>query len=403
MITSYSNHFSSIFLFSLLLLISCRKEDEDPDLQPITLACADIISDKSLSDVISDAGAVDYIVPCDISIEAKLTVNPGVVIQFANNTGFTIGTGGALNAIGSAASPIVFQGTSDNIGVWKGLFFNSSSTQNKLTFVTVKGGGSSSFDGTGTKANIRVKQNASLLITNSAVSKSGDVGLFTDGSASNDENPISFFADNSFNSNGGYPINISAACIDAIDEGTVFSGNGNNKILVRGSEINSTVKWRNASIPYLVQGDVVISPYVSTGGVYIESGTIIYFDASSSIGLGEYGNGSLQIIGTAAKRITLTSLNPVPGSWKGIGFQSTNSLNEITYADISYGGCCAFSGNTTHKGNVVVGAFSAGNVTISNTSINSSESCGIKVTTPLGLIQGSGVTFNSNLGGNICN
>lgn len=385
-------------------LTSCRKKNsDDPDPLPITLECADITSDKTLGDVISEPGAVDYIVTCDISIEAKLTVSPGVVIQFENNTGLTINTGGALHAVGTASSPIIFKGTSDIPGAWKGLYFISSSTQNMLSYVTVTGGGSSSFDGTGIKANIRVKQTASISIENSAVNKSGDIGFFTEGSASNDLNPIAFFAGNSFNYNTGYPVSISAPGSGMMDVATSFYGNGSSKIMVRGGEIHDAVKWRKTKIPFLVSGDVIIAPYITTGSVYIESGATVYFDASASLGIGEYGNGSLQIIGTAADRITLTSESAVAGSWKGIGFQSTNSLNEITYADISFGGCCAFSGNTTHKGNIVVGAYSAGFLTISNSTINSSSSCGIKVNTPGGLVQGSGVSFNGNLGGNVCN
>lgn len=393
-----------LLIISTFLLVqsSCKKKDDDP--QPITLDCAAITTDRVLTDVVPTLGAVDYIVPCDISVEADLTISPGVIIQFAANTGFTIDNSGSLNAIGTAELPIVFRGVTDVAGSWKGLFFNSSNVLNQLANVTVTSGGSSSFNGNDVVANIRVYQTAQLGINNSSINKSGRDGIYTDGTASNDLNPITSFGANSFNNNTAYPLNISAPVSGMMDEASLFSGNGNNKILIRGGEINTAVKWRKTQVPFLVSGDVVISPYVSTGSVYIEPGATIQFAAESSLGVGEYSSGSLRIIGTSTQRITLTGETETSGSWQGIGFQSTNVLNEIAFTDISYGGCCSFSGSSGDVGNVVVGAFSAGFVKISNTSVNFSQQCGIKVKSPASSINNAGgITYNGNAAGTLCN
>ncbi|HQP02902.1 MAG TPA: hypothetical protein PK337_11450 [Bacteroidia bacterium] len=400
---STSKILAAILLALSFIQSSCKKKDDD-DPQPITLDCADITANRVLTDIVPTAGAVDYIVPCDIGIDADLTISQGVVIQFAANTGFIINNTGSLNAIGTADLPIVFRGASDVAGFWKGLFFNSNNVLNQLSHVTITGAGSNSFNGNDVVANIRVYQTAQLGISNCSINKSGRDGIYTDGTASNDLNPITSFGANSFNNNTAYPLNISAPVSGMMDEASLFSGNGNNKILIRGGEINTAVKWRKTQVPFLVSGDVIISPYVGTGSVYIESGSTIQFAAESSLGVGEYSTGSLKIIGTATQRITLTGEVESPGSWQGIGFQSTNVLNEIAFTDISYGGCCSFSGSSGDVGNVVVGAFSAGFVKISNTSVNFSQQCGIKVKSPASSINNAGgITYNGNAAGTLCN
>ena len=391
---------SALFLITFFIF-SCKKKDDAP--QPITLDCAAITTERVLKDVVSTPGAVDYIVPCDISIEANLTISPGVIIQFATNTGFTINNTGSLNAIGTAEMPIVFRGVTDVTGSWKGLFFNSSNILNQLSHVTITGGGSSSFNGNDVVANIRVHQTAQLGISNSSINKSGRDGIYTDGTSSNDLIPITSYSNNSFSNNTAYPLNISAPVSGMMDESSVFSGNGKSSILIRGGEINTAVKWRKTQIPFLISGDVIISPYANTGSVFIEAGATIKFASESSLGVGEYGNGLLRIMGTPAQRITLTGETETPGSWQGIGFQSTNVLNEIAYADISYGGCCSFSGSSSHVGNIVVGAYSAGFVKISNSSFNFSAQCGIKISPSSTINNAGGNTFNSNAAGNICN
>lgn len=382
--------------------ISCKKKD-DPDPQPITLECDNITSDRVLTDVVSTAGAVDYIVPCDIGIEANLTVNAGVVIQFAANTGFSINNGGSLNAVGTADAPIILKGATDVAGSWKGLYFASNNVLNQLSFVTITGGGSNSFDGSDVKSNIRVYQLAQLRITNSSINNSARDGIYTGGTSSNELNPLISFSGNSFSNNGAYPLNISAPCAGSIDAATTFTANGKQKIYIRGGSIMSDQTWQKTQVPYLISGSVSIAPYVTTGSLTISPGATIYFDAASTLGVGEYSSGYLKIVGTATQRITLSSETATAGSWGGIGFQSTNVQNQISFTDISYGGCCAFSGSSATKGNVVIGAYSAGAVNISNTTINNSAACGIKVSSTSSFTPGASVTFTANALGNVCN
>lgn len=393
-------------IIAALFQPACKKkhDDDDPVPQPITLDCADITVDKVLSDVVPAAGAVDYIVPCEIAIEANVTVAPGVVIQFASNTGFSVNNSGSLSAVGTSTSPIIFKGATSAAGSWKGIAFRSNSVSNILSYVTIDGGGSSSFNGADNVANILVDVISQLRISNCIIKNSGRDGLLENGVSSNEENPLKEFSSNQFINNANYPISILPPLAASLDEATTFSGNGKQKICIRGGEITYDATWRKTQVPYFISGNVSVGTW-DEGSLTINPGVTIYFDANSSLSKGQYGNGYLKIVGTSSQHITLSSETAVAGSWKGIGFFIGNVQNQVSYTDISYGGCCPFDGSSTSKGNIVVGSGTTpATLNITNSTINFSASCGIKVKTPYSsCIPGTGVTYSGNLGGNLCN
>lgn len=389
---------------SATLQFSCKKDDNsDSSPQPITLECTNITANKTFENIVADPSLPDYIVPCTIVITAKVTVNPGVNIQFESNSGFSVENSGSITAVGTVDLPIVFKGAINTPGSWKGIAIRSNNVSNILSYVTIDGGGSSSFSGADEVANILVDRISQLRMNNCIIKNSGREGLLENGVASNEENPLKEFSSNQFINNANYPISILPPLAASMDEATTFSGNGKQKICIRGGELTNDAIWKKTQVPYFISGDVSIGTW-DYGSLTINPGCTLYFDANSSLAKGQYGNGFLKIVGTSTQRITLTGEVESPGSWQGIGFQSTNVLNEIAFTDISYGGCCSFSGSSGDVGNVVVGAFSAGFVKISNTSVNFSQQCGIKVKSPASSINNAGgITYNGNAAGTLCN
>ena len=58
---------------------------------------------------------------------ALLTIQPGVIIAFeGEESGIFATEGGGIKAIGTEADPIKLKGTSENKGVWKGIYFASN-------------------------------------------------------------------------------------------------------------------------------------------------------------------------------------------------------------------------------------------------------------------------------------
>ncbi len=74
-------------------------------------------------------------------IQAGLTIEPGVVLEFDLDGGLLI-KDGFLNATGTAADPIVFKGISGNLSRWVGISFQNSNAQNQLQYCEIVSAGS---------------------------------------------------------------------------------------------------------------------------------------------------------------------------------------------------------------------------------------------------------------------
>jgi len=109
-------------------------------------------------------------------IGANVTITPGTVFEFDYEGGFCVRSG-SLNAIGTAAAPIVFKGIQGGDGKWVGLSYHSNSAENQLVHCIVTGGGSKKSPISDGKANIvlgsYVGDLGTVNVTNSEISHSG--------------------------------------------------------------------------------------------------------------------------------------------------------------------------------------------------------------------------------------
>ncbi|MDT0294603.1 hypothetical protein ACFQ3R_04430 [Mesonia ostreae] len=97
---------------------------------------------------------IPYRVAEDIIIKdgAKLTLEPGVILEFEDTKGMTIDKlfdeGSALIAVGTPTNPIVFTGVTKSPGAWKSIFcYRSTSVQNKMENVLIEYAGGAGADG----------------------------------------------------------------------------------------------------------------------------------------------------------------------------------------------------------------------------------------------------------------
>ncbi|PCJ64363.1 MAG: hypothetical protein COA58_13495 [Bacteroidetes bacterium] len=73
----------------------------------------------------------------------KLTINPGVVMEFGLNGSLEVAEGASgskpsLIAVGTAQNPILFTGIDKVEGAWKGIWFDTPSALNEIGFVTIE-------------------------------------------------------------------------------------------------------------------------------------------------------------------------------------------------------------------------------------------------------------------------
>jgi hypothetical protein len=81
-----------------------------------------------------------YYLPGDLSVEAQLTLGPGVILVFGSRASLDIeGTsGGELVAEGTADGPIVFTGLEQQPGYWKGIEFDRTTNQSVLRHAIIE-------------------------------------------------------------------------------------------------------------------------------------------------------------------------------------------------------------------------------------------------------------------------
>ncbi len=80
-----------------------------------------------------------------LSVDAKLTIEPGVQVEMSHNAQIMVRENGALWAVGSAADPIIFRGLNNTPGSWSSIYFDrTASTENRMQHMVIRnaGGGS---------------------------------------------------------------------------------------------------------------------------------------------------------------------------------------------------------------------------------------------------------------------
>jgi plastocyanin len=289
-----------------------------------------LVDDQTTTNDISVA-AIDVPYRLDGShvVEAgELTIAAGTTIEFTANSSIEISTdSAALIASGESGSPITMTGSQQTAGFWKGILFDSDNPLNVLDYVVVEYAGGENWSVTGEAANVSLDNNAQATISNSTIRHSAAYGL----QAENDAQ-LPGFSTNVFTLNN-VPILIPTTLWGSLDAGSTYTGNTNDYVVVYDQTTTSSISVSAIDVPYRMDGSHVID----AGEVTISAGTTLEFTANSSI---EVGTDSAALIasGQSDNVITMTGVQQTAGFWKGILFDSTNVLNELTYVVVEYGG-----------------------------------------------------------------
>ncbi len=325
---------------------------------------------------------VPYIVNHRIEVtEIELTIEAGAEFAFNNDTYMSIDDGAIIRANGVEGNPILFTGTEQVPGWWRGFNIQSSmSTNNSLNYVIMEYGGGGGFYSThSTFANLviggRIPGYAARLQVNNSIFRHSEMhGLHLTGSS---EMPGS--ENNSYTQNERAPVFMSKSGMHFLDGGSSFTGNnGNDHILVdnQGSTTGN-ITWNKLNVPYRAAQELDISET----SVTIEAGA--QFEFESGTGLVFSDNAVISIEGTSEDPIIFTGSENTPGWWKGLFLNGIPSAqNTIDHAIIEYGGGGTYFSTHNEPGNLVIGGRTsahASRVTVTNTTLRYSGDYGIVI------------------------
>ncbi len=310
--------------------------------------------------------AVDYFVDCVVDVTAPLIIEPGTVIQFAENSGLGIYNEGTLNAVGTDTAPITFSGSTDLGGWWRGVHIETRSVNNRLENVRIENAGSNYVYCCNDIASLLLK-GAKITLKNVTLAEGGGNGLIVLGNTEFDA-----YNNITINTHKDYPVQIAPSALTAFDGiSSNYSGNEKDFVFVLDGNIGTPTTWEALNVPYLVEGKVLDI----TQPLTIEAGAEVVFQENG--GLGVYDEGSLTVNGQASSPVIMRGANPIRGFWRGVHIETTslaNSLNHLQLSDAgsNYVYCCNEKGSLFLK---------AGTATVTNSTFSNGKSYGI-VTRP---------------------
>ncbi|WP_425235414.1 IPT/TIG domain-containing protein [Ulvibacterium sp.] len=347
------------------------------------------------------------------NIKNELNIDAGNTLEFASGAGFRLGeqssdcadTTGSLNATGTMANPITFQGVISGKGTWLGIGFNSSSPNNNLIYCTISGGGSSKiYNGADFAANVTLQCDSRLTIQNTTVDDSGGFGIYM----LDDDAELTDFEENTIVNNELAPVWMHLPQVDQLDAATSYAeGNGRSYIQVEGDAVtDADLTIKKLEVPYRIETEESgRETYVETA-ITIEAGTILEFETGAGLVLGSPGvdciptTGSLNAQGTSEEPIIFRGASEGQGTWLGIGINSSTSTNLFNYCEISGGGAEQMY-NAGGQGNIVIHC--SGNLTLENSAINDSGGWGVDFVQGGNSLSQTGNTFANNVSGNVAN
>ncbi|MDO1450066.1 PKD domain-containing protein [Rhodocytophaga aerolata] len=367
-----------------------------PDLVALS---GEITTDRILENINPDPTKPDYLVTDHLLLKAKLTVKPGVIIEFENDKGLHVFPQGTLVAKGTQAERIVFTGKTKTAGFWKGILLESNNELNELDFAAIEFAGSSSFMQlqADIRANLTLVSStnaaSSIKVANTLFAFSGGYGMYVQGMSE-----LNGFSTNVFSKNTGSALYVPARQVHKLDAASVFTGNNGYNGVETSGIINhfTEVTWPDLTDngSYYVTGDISVQ-----SGLQLAQGVSLEF--MQGLVMRVENNGYLYAAGELTNKITFTARTKTANlHWGGIVFNTAHEQNKLVFAEVSYAGNKEVD---TYKANVVVGA--GGNVSIQQSVLTNSLGWGIVAFTHQGALlntdAGTSNTFSNMVQGNI--
>lgn len=318
-----------------------------------------------------------------VGFDHRVSIAPGAVFEFGTDAGIDINPNATIIAQGDATNHILFTGTSQVPGAWRGIFISSASVDNIMEYVDIKYGGSSEIATYFHKTNLGI-HSAKITLRHVRSEHSDGYGLETRSTGSTFSVESCGFGGNAINAMRIHPDQIGF-----IDGQTNFKGDVE---VYKGSTASSgTATWSNLSGgTYYFAGNVDIDNTVTVQeGARFEMGTDVILKVT-----GGSTPGVIKAQGTAADPIVFTGRSQAPGAWGGIVVSSGSVDNLMDHVEILYGGGHALA---TYMSSANLGVYNDGRLQLTNATIGYSANYGIiQRSSHNAILSMSNVTYTSN-------
>ncbi|MCE7989772.1 MAG: hypothetical protein DYG89_52165 [Caldilinea sp. CFX5] len=272
---------------------------------------------------LANAGLPYQFAPLTVDKGGKLTIAPGTQLRMQGAPLVR----GELVALGAAGLPITFTSASGVAGGWSGLQIAGDAQQMaRATFdhVVLEHGGVVNSQ----TANLRVST-AVVTVTNSIIRNGGAYGIYVQSNDTTQWHGLTV-ADSAISGHPAGAIYVVDAMIDPVVRNLNLHDNGVNGIIRIGGLLGEH-RWQNNGVPYVIRELLVINP---PSKLVIDPGAVVRFEQNAALDV----QGTLRAIGTAAQPVFFTGTQEQPGWWRAIRASAANSILDLRYCDVGYGG-----------------------------------------------------------------
>ena len=327
-----------------------------------------------------------------VRLSSDLTISAGTTFEFGEAAGLYVTGSGKLTIDGQSGNTVLLTGVEKTAGYWRGIGFDSGSTEHVIRQAIIEYGGSTAatHSGLNEAANIALEDNV-LELTNSVIRHSGSWGLYVEiGSSS-----LPGFSANTFAENTEAPMYVPPSLMFAPDSASDFTNNTERYVLIWNDSTarDGTVLPLAGGVPYRVEQSALLR---FNGEVTLADGVEVEFEEAS--GLFFRSSSKLVAGGTSSDGILLTSAEETPtkGFWKGVGFDSNALTHELTNVTIEFGGGGTMT-NVSGGGNLRMDANS--NLSLTDVTITDSATYGIWRDADNSNITETNTTYDRNTNG----
>ncbi len=314
-----------------------------------------------------------FVVPAGIT----MTVEPGVKLMNNWSNGLTLVVRGHLEAVGTAAQPIIFTSHADSgPGQWMGLAFDGGTGNLRHTIVRYAGRGCygcSIYDGAGILAR-GVLTGAVRIEASQVMSITGSTSMTNQGLRV--ENSRVVVSDTTFSGIGDapaqldYPVYISGAASDISLSGLRLARNQYNRVLLDLGALTGhdfTLTAQPAMDGYEFYRGAAGSHFIVPAGITmtVEPGVTVLNNFGINLAL--VVQGRLEALGTEEEPVIFTShADSGPYQWAGLTFEGGTGL--LRHTIVRYAGRGSYGGPGGGAG-ITVANVQTGTVIIENSQV----------------------------------